>query len=150
MKISVGIEHNSTNEYMYVCYEGDTVKFVCHKMRATRHVCDELKAILELYQNGAALSITVEAMTDLTGKDKHMNFGLTRGLLIAYGLPYTVVTRKTWTKVVGCEQMEGEDNLVYFMRKHEIAKRLYPALSIDKRSGNALLLCRYSKLVFKS
>ena len=67
-----------------------------------------------------------------------MNYGLLRGLLIAYRIPFTEVTPQKWMKAMQC-QTHGDKNV-----SKARAQQLFPSLKITHATADALLIAAYA------
>ena len=69
------------------------------------------------------------------------SFGFLKGLLAAYGIPYTLVTTPVWQKRMGC-MTKGDKNVT----KQE-AQRRWPGEKITHADADARLLAEYCRVI---
>jgi crossover junction endodeoxyribonuclease RuvC len=69
------------------------------------------------------------------------SYGIIRGMLVAFQIPYTLIHPATWKRKIMCDMDKGKDSAIVK------AKQLFPTADIGKKDGRAeaLLIAVYGK-----
>jgi crossover junction endodeoxyribonuclease RuvC len=68
-------------------------------------------------------------------------YGFVRGILVAHGVPFELVTPQKWQKAMGC--LTGGDKNV----SKAAAQRLFPSMKVTHANADALLLASYAQRI---
>ena len=72
-----------------------------------------------------------------------MNFGMLKGFLYGFGIPFELVTPQKWQKEIGC--LTGGDKNISKTK----AQQLFPQIKVTHAIADALLLAEYARRTWK-
>ena len=76
------------------------------------------------------------------------NYGLLRGLLLAYDIPHNLVTPKTWQKFYGMEKDKLESKPQGKKRLRGKAQEIFPLSKVGTETADAILIAEYARKCF--
>ncbi len=74
------------------------------------------------------------------------NYGFSKGLLSANGIPVTLVQPTKWQRDLGYEKEKGTEQPAWKRKLREHAQALYPQLKVTIQDADALLLLHWARI----
>lgn len=75
------------------------------------------------------------------------SYGMVRMALVAAGIPFNVVSPKTWQKAFSLKKTKGESSTSWKNRLKAEAKRLFPKVKVTLATADAILIAEYCRRI---
>jgi len=152
-KISIGIDPGSSGA-MCVKIDYDTGRTEMHVHRFKKMTESEIAAAFKPYRDLSGTTdvfCVLEKVHSMPGQGVSStfkfgsNFGFVRGILIAYGIPFSLDTPQTWMKTFGMKKDKNESGTQWKNRLKALAQQLFPDWKITNDMSDAMLIAEYCK-----
>jgi len=152
VSVFVGVDPGKSGSMAVLYIAGDGYHVLVLRPFGEAEFLAELRNVERLAKSGVVVKAVVEHVGGMPGQSAPAsfnfgdNFGFTRGLLTALGIPYELVRPQKWKKEFSCT---SDKNTAI-----DVAKRLFPGVDLkrtprcqkdDDGHAEALLMAEYAR-----